>query len=67
MRRTSTSATDAGATEAAPGPVIAVTSGEPAGVGPDLAGDEPQQGGLAGAARAHDGRDPTLGDLELET
>jgi len=35
MRRTSTSATDA-ATEAASGPSIAVTSGEPAGVGPDL-------------------------------
>ncbi len=36
MRRTSTSATDAGAAEAAAGPAIAVTSGEPAGVGPDL-------------------------------
>ena len=56
MRRTSTSATDAAA-QAASGPVIAVTSGEPAGVGPDLC--------LALAERDWKARLLFLGDAQL--
>ncbi len=56
MRRTSTSATDA-ASEAASGPAIAVTSGEPAGVGPDLC--------LALAERDWKARLLFLGDPDL--